>query len=60
VERAQPTPIFLRRFGRTVRVEALLGVAIILAVAFMTGFVPAREAIVEARAPKRAQTIRVR
>ncbi len=58
-ERARTTPIFLRRFGRAVRVEALLGVAIILAVAFMTGFVPAREAIVEARAPKRAQTIRV-
>jgi copper transport protein len=58
-EQARTTPILLRQFGRAIRVEALLGVAVILAVAFMTGFVPAREAIVEARAPKREQTIKV-
>ncbi len=57
-EQARTVPILGRLFGRTVRVEAALGVAIILAVAFMTGFAPAREAIVEARAPKRAQTLK--
>jgi len=58
-EQTRTTPILLRQFGRAIRVEALLGVAVILAVAFMTGFVPAREAIVEARAPKREQVIKV-
>lgn len=58
-EQTRTTPVLLRQFGRAIRVEALLGVAVILAVAFLTGFVPAREAIVEARAPKREQTIKV-
>lgn len=43
-------------FGRALRIEALLGVAILLAVALLTGLVPAREAIVQARAPQRVQT----
>ncbi len=49
--------ILSRRFGRALRVEVALGVAILLAVALLTSTVPAREAIAEARAPKRAQTI---
>lgn len=57
-EQERTTPILLRLFRRSIRVEALLGIAVILAVSFMTGFAPAREAIVEARAPKRAQTIK--
>ncbi|MFN8539342.1 MAG: CopD family protein [Thermomicrobiales bacterium] len=49
--------LLLRYFGRIVRAEALLGIAIIAIVAVLTGLVPAREAIVQSRLPKRTQTI---
>ncbi len=56
---AQITRLILRYFGRIVRIEALLGIAIIAIVAVFTGLVPAREAIVQARQPKRYQTVTV-
>jgi copper transport protein len=49
--------LLLRYFGRIVRVEALLGIAIIALVAVFTGLVPAREALTQSRLPKRTQTV---
>lgn len=46
------------RFGLTVRAEVFLGLAVLLTVALLTGFVPAREALILARAPKTTQTAR--
>lgn len=48
--------VVLRHFGRAVRLEVLLAAATLLAVAVLTGFVPAREALAQARGPKRVQT----
>ncbi|HEX5503336.1 MAG TPA: copper resistance protein CopC, partial [Thermomicrobiales bacterium] len=44
------------RFGRAIRLEVALGVAILLAVGVLTQLVPAREALQQARAPQLAQT----
>ena len=54
---ARTSQLILRYFGRIIRAEALLGVAIIAIVAVFTGLVPAREAIIQDRLPKRYQTI---
>ena len=55
----QTARLLLRYFGRIVRIEALLGVAIVAIVAVFSGLVPAREAIVQARQPQRYQTVTV-
>jgi copper transport protein len=49
--------LLLRYFGRIVRAEALLGIAIIAIVAVFTGLIPAREALIQSRLPKRYQTV---
>lgn len=50
-------PRLVRLFGRTIRIEVLLAVALLLLVATMTGSVPAREALAQAHRPQRAQTV---
>src|SRR5439155_9544764 len=46
----------LRTFSQAIRLEVLLAIALLLAVGLLTQLVPAREAIVQARAPKASQT----
>jgi putative copper export protein len=47
----------LTHFGRAIRFEVALGVAVLLAVAILTANAPAREALAQARLPKRSQTV---
>lgn len=53
--RARPDTKMLRHFSRAIRLELALGVAVLLTVALLIGLVPAREALVQARDPRRAQ-----
>jgi copper transport protein len=49
----------LRHFNRAIAVEAVLGIAVLLTVAVLTGLVPSREAITAARVPQLTQTQKV-
>ena len=50
--------VLFRQFARVIRLEVILGVLILLIVGALTNFAPAREAIVQARLPKRTQTMK--
>ncbi|HEU5330522.1 MAG TPA: copper resistance protein CopC, partial [Thermomicrobiales bacterium] len=50
--------VLFRQFTRVIRLEVILGILILVIVGALTNFVPAREAIVQARLPKRSQTVK--